>query len=73
MACAALLVAYVLADEDGEVRNLNRIRSPIGQCWQDLHRSLCELQRAELVKVESEQTKDGKSRYVVTLLEWGEP
>lgn len=67
MARSVLLVAYAMADEDGEVRRLETAGKVVhGQDRSEVRRSIAELVRADLAKYEQHHLGA-----VLTLLEWG--
>lgn len=72
MARSVLLVAYAVADEDGEARCIMSAgRSVHGQGRDEVRKSIAELVRADLVKYELQPLGRQRRGWVLTLLEWG--
>lgn len=67
MARSVLLVAYAVADEDGEARGIFHACKAHGQGRLEVLKSCAELAAADIAKHE----RDDKGKHVLVLLEWG--
>lgn len=67
MARSVLLVAYAVADEDGEALGLHRRSVACGQSQKEIQKSIVELTTAGLVYA---RRNGERGPWVVTLLDW---